>query len=111
MSKRYHALRDVVCSLPEAGWNYGHARSPFYSYDVENGATFVIYNGRMMPISMKTSTREEGYWALRRTVTRLNTGEFVTELKGPDAGKLLFEIEHSRKHTLRVGLDDIAATM
>ena len=89
MSKRYHALRDVVCSLPEAGWNYGHARSPFYSYDVENGATFVIYNGRMMPISMKTSTREEGYWALRRTVTRLNTGEFVTELKGPDAGKLL----------------------
>ena len=103
MSKRYHALRDVVCSLPEAGWNYGHARSPFYAYDVEHGATFVIYNGRMMPISLKTSTREEGYWALRRTVTRLNTGEFVTELRGPDAGALLDRVFTRKVSALKVG--------
>ncbi len=103
MSQRYHALRDVVCSLPEPGWNYGHTRSPFYSYEVENGATFVIYNGRMMPISMKTSTREEGYWALRRTVTRLNTGEFVTELTGPDAGKLLDRVFTRKVSALKVG--------
>ena len=59
---------DVVCSLEEPGWNYGHFRSPFYRFDLAEGAAYCIYNRRMMPVSVKTSTREEGYWALRRAV-------------------------------------------
>ncbi len=103
LPKRYHALRDVVCSKPEPGWNYGHGRSPFYSYNVDNGATYVIYNRRMMPISLETSTREEGYWALRRDVTRLDTGELVTEISGPDAGRLLDRIFTRKVSTLKPG--------
>ena len=49
-------------------------------------AKYCIYNRRMMPVSLATSTREEGYWALRRTATRLDTGELPTEIAGPDAG-------------------------
>ena len=81
--------RDLVCSLPEPGWNYGHGRSPFYQHDLAQGATFVIYNRRMMPVSLATSTREQGYWALRRSAVRLDTGELPTEIVGPDAARLL----------------------
>jgi glycine cleavage system aminomethyltransferase T len=97
------ALRDLVCSLPEPGFNYGHIRSPFYRYEVELGATFVVYNGRLMPVSLATSTREEGYWALRRGVTRLNTGELVTELRGRDAAALLDRIFTRRMSSLEPG--------
>ena len=75
--------RDVICSLQEPGWNYGHGRSPFYRYNLAAGAAYCLYNRRMMPVSLATSTREEGYWALRRTVTRLDTGELPTEIAGP----------------------------
>ncbi len=36
------ARRDVVCSLEEPGWNYGHGRSPFYRYDLADGAAYCI---------------------------------------------------------------------
>src|SRR6478752_4593420 len=97
------ARRDVVCSLPEPGWNYGHGRSPFYRYDLADGAAFCIYNRRMMPVSVTTSTREEGYWALRRDVTRLDTGELPTEIEGPDAGRLLDRIFTRKVSTLKPG--------
>ena len=89
MPDRFVARRDVVCSLAEPGWNYGHFRSPFYRFDLAAGAAYCIYNRRMMPVSVKTSTREEGYWALRRAVTRLDTGELPTEIAGADAPRLL----------------------
>jgi aminomethyltransferase len=97
------ARRDIVCSLPEPGWSYGHARSPFYRYDLEQGATYCIYNRRMMPVSLTSSTREEGYWALRRDVTRLDTGELPTEIVGPDAPRLLDRIFTRRASALRPG--------
>lgn len=89
MPDRFVARRDVVCSLAEPGWNYGHFRSPFYRFDLAAGAAYCIYNRRMMPVSVKSSTREEGYWALRRAVTRLDTGELPTEIAGADAPRLL----------------------
>jgi len=103
MATEHVALRDVVCSLEEPGWNYGHFRSPFYRYDVAEGAAYCIYNRRMMPVSVKTSTREEGYWALRRDVTRLDTGELPTEIAGPDAGRLLDRIFTRRVSALKPG--------
>jgi glycine cleavage system aminomethyltransferase T len=92
MPDQYFARRDLVCSLSEPGWNYGHERSPFYRYSVEQGATYVVYNRRMMPVSLATSDREEGYWAMRRGVTRLDTGELPTEIVGRDAERLLDRI-------------------
>ena len=97
------ARRDVVCSLAEPGWNYGHARSPFYRYDLADGAAYCIYNRRMMPVSLATSTREQGYWALRRDVVRLDTGELPTEISGPDAGALLDRIFTRRVSALKPG--------
>jgi glycine cleavage system aminomethyltransferase T len=103
MPAHTHALRDLVCSLNEPGWNYGHERSPFYGFAVEEGATFCIYNRRMMPVSLKTSDRVEGYWALRRGVTRLDTGELPTEVVGVDAEQLLDRIFARDVQRLQVG--------
>ena len=103
MSADSHALRDLVCSLREPGWNYGHGRSPFYRYALELGATFCIYNRRMMPVSVKTSDRVEGYWALRRGVTRLDTGELPTEIAGAGAERLLNRIFTRDIARLQVG--------
>ncbi len=97
------ARRDVVCSLPEPGWNYGHGRSPFYRYTLADGAAYCVYNRRIMPVSMTTSTREEGYWALRRDVTRLDTGELPTAITGADAGRLLDRIFTRKVSTLKPG--------
>ena len=99
----YFARRDLVCSIPEPGWNYGHGRSPFYKYNIAQDAKYVVYNRRMMPVSLSTSTREEGYWALRRDVTRLDTGEYPTQISGPDAGALLDRVFTRRVSTLKVG--------
>lgn len=103
MSKEHIALRDVVGSLNEPGWNYGHFRSPFYRYDLADGAKYCIYNHRMMPVSVTTSDREEGYWALRRDVTRLDTGELPTEIAGPDAGRLLDRLLTRKVSALKLG--------
>ena len=103
MAARTYALRDLVCSLNEPGWNYGHGRSPFYRYAVEQAATFCIYNRRMMPVSLKTSDRVEGYWALRRAVTRLDTGELPSEIVGADAERLLDRIFTRDVSRLQVG--------
>ncbi|MFN0192494.1 MAG: aminomethyltransferase family protein [Aestuariivirga sp.] len=103
MSNKYHAVRDIVCSLPEPGFGYGYARSPFYSQTLAMGATYLVYNQRLMPISLKTSDRFEGYWALRRAVTRLDTGELPTEIKGPDAERLLNKLFTREISKLKVG--------
>jgi glycine cleavage system aminomethyltransferase T len=89
MTRHLVAQRDLVSTLPEAGWNYGHDRSPFYRHAAANGATFVIYNRRMMPVSMTNADRFQAYWALRKGVVRLDTGELPTEFRGPDAERLL----------------------
>ncbi len=103
MTQRHLAYRDVVCSLAEPGWNYGHARSPFYRFDLEQGATYCVYNRRMMPVSLAMSRREDGYWALRRGVTRLDTGELPTEIAGPDAARLLDRVFTRQVSELRPG--------
>ena len=102
MSEHF-ARRDVVCSLSEAGWNYGHGRSPFYRYNLADGAAYCIYNRRMMPVSVATSTREEGYWAFRGDVTGLDTGELPTAITGPDAAGLLDRIFTRKVSALRPG--------
>ena len=89
MTRHLVARRELVCSLEEPGWNYGHERSPFYRHAVANGATWVVYNRRMMPVSMTTTDRFRAYWALRKGVARLDTGELPTEFRGPEAERLL----------------------
>ena len=89
MTRHLVARRDLVCSLAEPGWSYGHERSPFYRHALANGATWVVYNRRMMPVSMTNGDRFRAYWALRKGVARLDTGELPTEFRGSDVERLL----------------------
>ena len=89
MTRPLVARRDLVRSLEEPGWNYGHERSPFYRHALANGAKWVIYNRRMMPVSMTNADRFRAYWTLRKDVVRLDTGELPTEFRGPDAERVL----------------------
>ncbi len=89
MPRHFVAQRDLVCSLPEPGWNYGYDRSPFYPHTLAHDATYVVYNRRIMPVSMTNADRFRAYWALRKGMTCLGTGELPTEFRGPDAERLL----------------------
>ena len=59
-------VRNVVTSHEEPGWNYGYVMSPYFEFDYAREATYLVYNGRLMPISFADSDRFEDYWALRR---------------------------------------------
>ena len=56
-----------------------------------------------MPVSIATSDREEVYWAMRRGVTRLDTGELPTEIVGPDSERLLDRILTRKVSRLKLG--------
>ena len=103
MTRHLLARRDLVCSLEEPGWNYGHARSPYYRHALANGATWVIYNRRMMPVSMTNAGRFRAYWTLRKGVVRLDTGELATEFRGPDAERLLDRLFTRDVSTMKPG--------
>ncbi|MEM7122983.1 MAG: aminomethyltransferase family protein [Pseudomonadota bacterium] len=81
-------IRNVVTSHNEPGWNYGYQNSPYFAFDHARGASFVVYNRRLMPIAFDDDDRFEDYWALRRAATMLPTGELPLEIKGPDAERL-----------------------
>ena len=57
-------VRNIVTSHEEPGWNYGYATSPYFEFDCARNATYLVYNGRLMPISFADSDRFEDYWAL-----------------------------------------------
>ena len=54
----------------------------------------------------------EEYWHLVNHVTVWDVGcERQLEIRGPDGGKVKFEIDPFRKHCLMNGLDDIGLTL
>ena len=81
-------IRNVVTSHHEPGFNYGYVNSPFIEFDYARNATFLVYNGRLMPISFEDSNRIDDYWSLRKNAAMYPTGELPTEIKGPDAERL-----------------------
>ena len=52
-------IRNVVTSHREPGFNYGYVNSPFIEFDYARNATFLVYNGRLMPISFEDQKKEE----------------------------------------------------
>ena len=63
-------VRNIVTSHEEPGWKYGYATSPYFEFDCARNATYLVYNGRLMPISFADSDRFEDYWALCDTTPR-----------------------------------------
>ena len=81
-------VRNIITSHTDPGWNYGYATSPFFEFSHARGATYLVYNRRLMPISFADADRFEDYWALRRGAGLFDTGELPTEISGAHAERL-----------------------
>jgi len=81
--------RDLVSSLPGAGWDYSLSRHPWHEIERPFGPHYCVYNRRLMACCFDDRSTEDGYWLVRQNVAILNTGEFPLQFKGPDAERLL----------------------
>lgn len=81
--------RDLVTSMPGAGWDYSLCRHPYHEIERPKGPHYCVYNRRHMAVCFDDHSTEDGYWRLRQQAAVLNTGEFPVQFNGPDAEKLL----------------------
>ncbi len=81
--------RDLVTTMPGAGWDYAQTRHPYHFIERPKGPHYCVYNRRHMAVCFDDHSTEDGYWLLRQKAALLNTGEYPVEFKGPDAERLL----------------------
>ncbi len=81
--------RDLVTSMPGAGWDYSLTRHPFHEIERPKGPHYCVYNRRHMACCFDDHSTEDGYWLLRQKVAVLHTGELPLQFQGPDAERLL----------------------
>ena len=81
--------RDLVSSIPGAGWDYSLSRHPYHEIERPMKPHYCVYNRRHMACCFDTKSTEEDYWLLRQKAALLNTGEFPLQFEGPDAERLL----------------------
>jgi aminomethyltransferase len=81
--------RDLVSTIPGAGWDFSLSRHPYHEIERPLGPHYCVYNRRLMACCFDQLSTEEGYWLLRRKAAVLNTGEFPLQFNGPDAERLL----------------------
>lgn len=81
--------RDLVTTMPGAGWDYAQTRHPYHMIERPMGPHYCVYNRRHMACCFDDHTTEDGYWLLRQKAAVLHTGEFPLQFEGPDAEKLL----------------------
>jgi len=81
--------RDLLSSIPGAGWDYSLSRHPYHEIERPLGPHYCVYNRRLMACCFDSQSTEDAYWLLRQKAALLNTGEFPLQFKGPDAEKLL----------------------
>ena len=103
MEKKIKNKRNVVTTHNEPGFNYGYINSPFIQFDYARKATFLVYNGRLMPISFEDSNRIDDYWSLKKNAAMYPTGELPLEINGADSEKLCDNIFTKDIKKLKVG--------
>ena len=81
--------RDLVTSMPGAGWDYSLTRHPYHEIERPKGPHYCVYNRRHMACCFDDHSTTDGYWTLRRKAAVLHTGEYPLQFEGPDAEKLL----------------------
>ena len=81
--------RDLVSTLPGAGWDYVLSRHPYHEIERPLGPHYCVYNRRLMACCFDQRPLVEGYWKLRRQAGVLHTGELPLQFEGPDAERLL----------------------
>jgi aminomethyltransferase len=89
MSSGDGKTRDLVASVPGAGWDHGISRHPYHAIEAPLGPRYTVYNRRLMACCFDRSSTEDGYWLLRQKAAVLHTGEFPLQFEGPDAERLL----------------------
>ena len=89
MSSSDGKTRDLVSSIPGAGWDYSLSRHPYHEIERPLGPHYCVYNRRLMACCFDQLSTEDGYWLMRQKVGVLHTGEFPLQFKGPDAERLL----------------------
>lgn len=81
--------RLKVTAHNEPGWNYNLWKSAFHAMTEPLGASYMVYNQRIVPVSYNDD-RFEGYWALRRAAIVIDaSAEKAIEIAGPEAEALL----------------------
>lgn len=96
-------MRDLVTSMPGAGWDYAQARHPYHFIERPKGPHYCIYNRRHMACVFDDHTTEDGYWLLRQKAAVLNTGEWPLQFSGPDAERLLDKLFTKDMTKVKVG--------
>ena len=81
--------RDLVTTLPGAGWDYSLSRHPYHYIERPYGPHYCVYNRRQMACCFDSIDTVEGYWLLRQKAAVLHTGELPLQFRGPDAERLL----------------------
>jgi len=95
--------RDLVSSIPGAGWDYSLSRHPYHEIERPMKPHYCVYNRRHMACCFDTKSTEEDYWLLRQKAALLNTGEFPLQFEGPDAERLLDKLFTKDITKLKVG--------
>lgn len=78
------------------------APHPLIHQELPYDPEYFVYNHRLATSSMNNYTADEVYWQVRRNVIMRHTGELPTEIKGPDAEKLLNRVFTRRIEKVRV---------
>jgi glycine cleavage system aminomethyltransferase T len=95
--------RDLVTTMPGAGWDYAQTRHPYHHIERPKGPHYCVYNRRHMAVCFNDHSTEDGYWLLRQKAALLNTGEFPLQFKGPDAERLLDKLFTKDMTKVKVG--------
>ena len=89
MSSSDGGTRDLLTTMPGAGWDFGMSRHPYFEIERPFGPHYTVYNRRHMACSFDKISTVDGYWLLRQKAAVLHTGEWPVQFKGPDAERLL----------------------
>ncbi len=89
MSSSDGKTRDLVTTIPGAGWDFGMSRHPYFEFERPLRPHYTIYNRRLMACRFERLSTQDGYWLLRQKAGILNSGELPTLFEGADAERLL----------------------
>ena len=95
--------RDLVSTIPGAGWDFSLNRHPYHEIERPLGPHYCVYNRRLMACCFDELSTEDGYWRLRQQAAVLNTGEYVLQFEGPDAERLLDKLFTKDITRVRIG--------
>jgi len=89
MSSSDGKTRDLVSTIPGAGWDFSLSRHPYHMTERPFGPHYCVYNRRQMACCFDKLDTIDGYWRLRQQAAVLHTGEYPLQFRGPEAERLL----------------------